>query len=151
ALDLPDDVLEKLDLVVFAVHSHFDLPGEQQTERIIQAMDNPNCNILAHPTGRQIGKRPPYDVDVARLMDAALERGCFLEVNAQPDRLDVDDVYCKMAKERGLKLAISTDAHGAEELRFMRYGVEQARRGWLELDDVLNTRRWDDLKALLAR
>ena len=151
ALDLPDDVLEKLDLVVFAVHSHFDLPGEQQTERIIRAMDNPNCNILAHPTGRQIGKRPPYDVDVARLMDAALERGCFLEVNAQPDRLDVDDVYCKMAKERGLKLAISTDAHGAEELRFMRYGVEQARRGWLELDDVLNTRRWDDLKALLAR
>jgi len=151
ALDLPDDVLEKLDLVVFAVHSHFDLPGEQQTERIIRAMDNPNCNILAHPTGRQIGKRPAYDVDVARLMDAALERGCFLEVNAQPDRLDVDDVYCKMAKERGLKLAISTDAHGAEELRFMRYGVEQARRGWLELDDVLNTRRWDDLKALLAR
>jgi DNA polymerase (family 10) len=151
SLDLPDEVLEKLDLVVFAVHSHFDLPADEQTERIIRAMDNPNCTILAHPTGRQIGNRPAYELDVARLMDAALERGCFLEINAQPDRLDLDDVYCKMAKERGLKLAISTDAHGTEELRFMRYGVYQARRGWLEPDDVLNTRSWDDLKAVLER
>jgi DNA polymerase (family 10) len=84
-------------------------------------------------------------------MEAAVERGCFLEVNAQPDRLDLDDVYCKMAKERGLKLAISTDAHGTEELRFMRYGVFQARRGWLEPDDVLNTRSWEELKKLLDR
>jgi len=151
SLDLPDDVLERLDLVVFAVHSHFDLPLEKQTERIMRAMDNPNCTILAHPTGRQIGKRPAYEVDVGRLMEAAVERGCFLEVNAQPDRLDLDDVYCKMAKERGLKLAISTDAHGTEELRFMRYGVFQARRGWLEPDDVLNTRSWEELKKLLDR
>ncbi len=151
SLDLPDDVLEKLDLVVFAVHSHFDLPAEEQTERIIRAMDNPKCNILAHPTARQIGKRPAYKVDVGRLMAAAAERGCFLEVNAQPDRLDLDDVYCKMAKERGLKLAISTDAHGTEELKFLRYGVFQARRGWLERDDVLNTRSWDDLRELLER
>jgi DNA polymerase (family 10) len=151
SLDLPDDALEKLDLVIFAVHSHFDLPADKQTERIIRAMDNPNCNILAHPTGRQIGKRPAYDVDMGRLMDAALERGCFLELNAQPDRLDLDDVYCKMAKERGLKVAISTDAHGTEELKFIRFGVYQARRGWLEPDDVLNTRSWDDLEALLNR
>lgn len=151
SLDLSDDVLNELDLVVFAVHSHFDLPGDQQTERIIRAMDNPNCNILAHPTGRQIGKRPGYDVDMARVMDAALERGCFLELNAQPDRLDLDDVYCKMAKERGLKVAISTDAHGRDELRFMGYGVHQARRGWLESDEVLNTRSWTDLKGMLDR
>lgn len=151
SLDLPDDALEKLDLVIFAVHSHFDLPADKQTERIIRAMDNPNCNILAHPTGRQIGKRPAYDVDMGRLMDAALERGCFLELNAQPDRLDLDDVYCKMAKERGLKVAISTDAHGTEELKFIRFGVYQARRGWLGPDDVLNTRSWDDLEALLNR
>jgi DNA polymerase (family 10) len=151
SLDLPDDVLENLDLVIFAIHSHFDLPADRQTERIIRAMDNPNCNILAHPTGRQIGKRPGYEVDMGRLMEAAVERGCFLELNAQPDRLDLDDVYCKMAKERGLKLAISTDAHGTEELRFMRYGVYQARRGWLEPGDVLNTRDWDELQALLER
>ncbi len=151
SLDLPDDVLENLDLVIFAIHSHFDLAADRQTERIIRAMDNPNCNILAHPTGRQIGKRPGYEVDMGRLMEAAVERGCFLELNAQPDRLDLDDVYCKMAKERGLKLAISTDAHGTEELRFMRYGVYQARRGWLEPGDVLNTRGWDELQALLER
>jgi len=151
SLDLPDDVLEKLDLVVFAVHSHLDLPADQQTERIIRAMDNPNCNILAHPTARQIGKRPPCGIDMGQLMEAAEERGCFLEINAQPDRLDLDDVYCKMAKDRGLKLAISTDAHGTEELAFIQYGIHQARRGWLEPEDVLNTRSWDDLKGLLER
>jgi DNA polymerase (family 10) len=151
SLDLPNDVLEKLDLVIFAVHSHFELPADKQTERIIRAMDNPNCNILAHPTARQIGKRPPYEVDMGRLIDAALDRGCFLELNAQPDRLDLDDVYCKMAKERGLKVAIGTDAHGTEELKFIRFGVYQARRGWLEPDDVVNTRSWDDLEALLQR
>ena len=151
SLALPDEVLEKLDLVVFAVHSHFDLASDKQTERIIGAMDNPNCNILAHPTGRQIGGRPPYEVDLGRLMDAALERGCFMEVNAQPDRLDLDDVACRMAKERGLKLAISTDAHAVEELRFMRHGVDQARRGWLEARDVLNTRSWEELRELISR
>ena len=151
SLDLPDKILEKLDLVVFAVHSHFDLPGDQQTERIIRAMDNPYCNILAHPTGRKIGKRPAYHVDMGRLMDAALERGCFLELNAQPDRLDLNDAQCRMAKNRGLKVAISTDAHGGDELQFIRYGVYQARRGWLEPSDVLNTRDWEKLKELLER
>jgi DNA polymerase (family 10) len=151
SLDMPDDVLEKLDVVVFSVHSHFDLPRDKQTERIIRTMDNPNVNILAHPTGRRIRDRPPYDVDVEHLMDAALERGCFLEVNAQPARLDLNDVYCKMAKDRGLKLSIATDAHSTAELAFMRYGVDQARRGWLEPEDVLNTRTLDDLKALVAR
>jgi DNA polymerase (family 10) len=151
SLDLPDDVMEKLDVVVFSVHSHFDLPRDKQTERIIRAMDNPNVNILAHPTGRRIGDRPPYDVDVERLMEAALERGCFLEVNAQLARLDLNDVHCKMAKDRGLKLSIATDAHSTAELAFMRYGVYQARRGWLEPENVLNTRGWDDLKELFDR
>jgi DNA polymerase (family 10) len=151
SLDLPDDVLERLDVVIVSVHSHFDLPRDKQAERIIRAMDNPNVNILAHPTGRRIGDRPPYDVDVERLMDAALERGCFLEVNAQPARLDLNDVHCRMAKDRGLKLSISTDAHSIAELAFMRYGVDQARRGWLEPEDVLNTRGWDDLRELFDR
>ncbi|MFP3895988.1 MAG: DNA polymerase/3'-5' exonuclease PolX [Anaerolineales bacterium] len=151
SLDLPDDILSKLDLVVCAIHSKFDLPSEEQTERIIRAMDNPHVNILAHPTGRRINERDPIDIDIERVMDAALERGCFLEINAQPRRLDLNDIYCKMARDRGLKLSISTDAHSTEELEFMRYGVYQARRGWLEAEDILNTRSWDELKELLKR
>jgi DNA polymerase (family 10) len=151
SLDMPDDMLEKLDLTLCSVHSRFNLSRDEQTERILRAMDNPNFNILAHPTGRRIQERRPYEVDMERLLEGALERGCFLEVNAQPDRLDLDDVYCKMAKEMGLKLSISTDAHRPVELEYMHFGVGQARRGWLEPDDVLNTRSWKDLKALLKR
>ena len=151
SLDLPDDILDRLDLRICSVHSYFDLSREKQTERIIRAMDNRNFNILAHPTGRRIGERPPYDVDLAQVMDAALERGCFLEINAHPERLDLDDVHAKMAKDMGLKLAINTDAHGVAELDFMRFGVGQARRGWLEAGDVLNTRRWAELRELLER
>jgi DNA polymerase (family 10) len=151
SLDLPDDILEKLDVVLGSVHSHFELSRDKQTERIIRAMDNPNFQILAHPTGRRLGDRPPYEVDMKQLMEAALERGCYLEVNAQPIRLDLDDIHCKMAKEMGLKLAISTDAHRVAELDYLRFGVGQARRGWLEPDDVLNTRSWADLKTLLKR
>ncbi len=151
SLDLPDEALAKLDLRICSVHSHFDLPRDQQTERIVRAMDNPYFNILAHPTGRQIGQRPPYDLDLERVMEAALERGCFLEINAQPNRLDLKDVYAKMAKDMGLKLSIATDAHSVNALAHMGYGVGQARRGWLEAGDVLNTRSWSELKALLER
>lgn len=151
SLDLPDEALENLDVVVGSIHTKFDLPGEQQTERIIRAMDNPHFNILGHPTGRHIGKRPPYDVDLERVMGAALERGCFLEINASPERLDLNDVYAKLAKEMGLKLVISTDAHHVNGLSNMKYGVWQARRGWLEPDDVLNTRSWQDLLDILKR
>jgi len=151
SLDLPDDALARLDLRICSVHSHFGLSREKQTERIIRAMDNPNFNILAHPTGRRIGQRPPYDVDLEQVMEAALERGCFLEINAHPERLDLDDVQAKMARDMGLKLAINTDAHSVPELAFVRFGVDQARRGWLEADDVLNTRSWADLQELLAR
>jgi DNA polymerase (family 10) len=151
SLDLPDEALENLDVVVGSIHTKFDLPGEQQTERIIRAMDNPHFNILGHPTGRHIGKRPPYDVDLERVMGAALERGCFLEINASPERLDLNDVYAKLAKEMGLNLVISTDAHHVNGLSNMKYGVWQARRGWLEPDDVLNTRSWQDLLDILKR
>jgi DNA polymerase (family 10) len=151
SLDLPDDVLKRLDLTLCSIHSNFGLSREKQTERIIRAMDNPNFRILAHPTGRTIGDRGPIDVDLERVMRAALERNCFMEVNAQPDRLDLNDIYAKLAKDMGLKLSISTDAHSPDELSFMKYGVYQARRGWLEADDVLNTRSWRELKALLAR
>ncbi|NIR30455.1 MAG: DNA polymerase/3'-5' exonuclease PolX [Gammaproteobacteria bacterium] len=151
SLDLPDDVLEMLDFTVCAVHYNVGLSRDKQTRRIIRAMDNPFFNILAHPTGRLIGERDPYELDMERVMEAALERGCFLEVNAQPSRLDLTDAHCKMAKEMGLKVAISTDAHGTDQLDYMRLGVGQARRGWLEAADVVNTRPLRELKELLTR
>ena len=151
SLDLDDDVLAELDVVVGSIHSKFDLPGKKQTERVIRAMDNPSFNILGHPTGRLINRRPPYEVDVEHIMDAALERGCFLELNAQPERLDLKRVHCRLAREKGLRIAISTDAHTVGDLQFMACGVDEARRGWIEPDDVLNTRSWTDLKKLLKR
>jgi DNA polymerase (family X) len=151
SLDLPDSILRELDLTVCAVHYNFNLPEKQQTERIIRAMDNPCFNILAHPTGRLINKRQPCEVDLQAVMVAAKERGCFLEINAQPVRLDLTDTYCKLARDLGLKVAISTDAHGIDQLEYMRFGIGQARRGWLEAGDVLNTRSLDDLRKLLGR
>jgi DNA polymerase (family 10) len=151
SLDLPDRVLKELDLTVCAVHYNFHLPEKQQTERIIRAMDNPCFNILAHPTGRLINKREAYDIDLQAVMAAAKERGCYLEINAQPARLDLTDTYCRLARDMGLKTAISTDAHGIDQLDFMRFGLGQARRGWLEAGDVLNTRTLDELGKLLRR
>jgi DNA polymerase (family 10) len=151
SLDLADDILKELDVVIGAVHSDFKLSREKQTERILRAMDNPLFNILAHPSGRLINAREPYEVDLERLIEAAAERGCFMELNAHPDRLDLNDVFCKTAKDLGVKMAVSTDAHGVDSLDYMRLGVQQARRGWLEPDDVLNTRSWNELKKLLQR
>ena len=150
-LDLPDELLARLDLVVCAVHYRFELDREAQTERIIRAMDNRHCNIIAHPSGRLIGERDAYEVDLERLIAAAKARGCFLELNGHPSRLDLDDVHCRAAKAQGLKTPIGTDAHSTVGLGAMRFGVDQARRGWLEPDDVLNTRPWPQLKRLLAR
>jgi DNA polymerase (family 10) len=150
-LDMHDDILRQLDLVVGAVHYKFNLTRSKQTERIIRAMDNPHFNILAHPTSRLINKREACEVDMEKIISAARERGCFLEVNAQPLRLDLTDSHCKLAKETGLKLAISTDAHSAGTLDYMRFGIGQARRGWLEADDVLNTRKLGALRKLLKR
>jgi DNA polymerase (family 10) len=151
SLDLPDDILEELDLTVCSVHYDRKLARKQQTERIIKAMDNPHFHILAHPTGRLIREREPYDVDLEAIMKAAKERGCFLELNAHPDRLDLTDRHSKMAKEIGLKVVVSTDAHRITDLDFMRFGIYQARRGWLEPMDVLNTRDLKQLRKLLKR
>ncbi|MBW2509414.1 MAG: PHP domain-containing protein, partial [Deltaproteobacteria bacterium] len=151
ALDLSDAVLKQVDLTVCAIHSGFGLSRVEQTERIIRAMDNPYFNILAHPTGRLINQRDAYDIDMEKVMDAALERGCHLELNAHPERLDLDDVHCRMAKEMGLEIAISTDAHTTHDLGHMRFGVDQGRRGWLEPVDVLNTRSWHELRLRLRR
>jgi DNA polymerase (family 10) len=149
SLDLPDDILKELDLTVCSVHYNRKLSRKKMTERVIRAMDNPYFNIFAHPTGRLINERGPYEIDLERIMEAAKERGCFLEINAHPDRLDLADRHCKMAKEMGLKLAISTDAHSTADLDFIRYGVDQARRGWLEADDVINTNSPTELRKCL--
>lgn len=102
-------------------------------------MDNPHFNILGHATGRLINKRPAYDIDLEKIMREAEKRGCYLELNAQPSRLDIDDIHCKIAKDIGLKVPISTDAHSVDGLEMMRFGIAQAGRGWLEAKDVLNT------------
>lgn len=150
-LDLADFVLKQLDLTVCSVHSKFNLSREKQTERIIRALDNPFCSILGHPSGRLINERRPYDVDMERLINAAKERECALELNGHPDRLDLSDINCRMAKEAGVKIAVSTDAHSKTDLSLMRFGVAQARRGWLKAEDVLNTRRLPDLLKALRR
>ena len=151
SLDLPDEDLRRLDLVVGAVHSHFRLSRQKQTERILRAMDRPCFTILAHPSGRLIDERAPYDVDMARVIRHARERGCFLEVNAHPVRLDLTDSDCRMAKEEGVMLSINSDAHSVFDLEHLRYGVGQARRGWLEKKDVLNTRSLQAVRPLLKR
>jgi DNA polymerase (family 10) len=148
-LDLPDEILARLDLVIGAIHSRFDLDPAKQTARILRAMDNRRLDILAHPTGRLINQRAPYEINMERVVEAARARGCFLELNAQPDRLDLCDADARLAKEAGVKLAIATDAHGTGDLALMRFGIDQARRAWLGPEDVLNTRSWPELRRLL--
>lgn len=151
SLDLPDTALSKLDIVVASVHSFFDLPREIQTDRMIRAMNNPYVSIIGHPTGRLIGGREPYDIDMERVIVAARELGCHLEVNAQPDRLDLNDMHIHAARQAGVKLAISTDAHSVDAFDCIRFGIDQARRGWLTADDVINTRSLADLRKILKR
>ncbi len=151
SLDLPDDVLKELDLTVCSVHSKFGLSRSRQTDRIRRAMENRYFTILGHPTGRMINEREPYEVDMEAIMTAAKDKGCFLEVNAHPDRLDLNDAHCKMAKDMGVKVVLSTDTHRVDDLDFMRFGVGQARRGWLEADDVINTNSLKELKRRLKR
>ena len=150
-LDLPDRILKRLDFTVCAVHYKFDLDAKAQTERVLRAMDDRYCTIIAHPTGRLLGERPSYPIELDRVMEGAKARGCFLELNAHPARLDLDDVHCKQAKEMGLKIAISTDSHSTAGLNAMRFGIGQARRGWIEAGDVLNTRPWPELRKLFSR
>lgn len=150
-LDFPDDLLARLDYTVCSIHRALKLSREKQTERVIRAMDNPHFTILGHPTGRVIHERPAYAIDMEKVTQAARERGCFLELNAQPSRLDIDDVHCKLARDMGVRVAISTDAHSVTGLEMMRFGINQAGRGWLEAGDVLNTGPLDALLKLMKR
>jgi DNA polymerase (family 10) len=151
ALDLPDAVLGRLDLVIGAVHSKLHLSRAEQTRRILKAMDHPHFSILAHPTGRLIDEREPYDLDMPRVIRHARDRGCFLELNAHPERLDLTDIHCQMAREEGVLVSVASDAHSTLDFANLSYGIGQARRGWLEKRDVLNTRPIEELLAVLRR
>jgi len=148
-LDLPDNVLAKLDLVVAAVHSKFRLPRNKQTSRILRAMDSKYFSMLAHPSGRLLNEREAYDVDMPRIIKAAAERGCYLEVNSQPQRLDLIDTYCQLAKENSVLVSINSDAHSIRDYTFLSGGINQARRGWLTKKDVLNTLSLRELRRRL--
>jgi len=138
-LDLPDKVLEKLDFVVAAIHSGFKQEKERMTKRITKALENPFVHCLAHPSGRLLGARAPYEVDIDEVMEAAKKYGKALEINATLERLDLDDIYSRKAKEMGIKLAIGTDAHHLDQLWMISLGIGVARRGWLESPNLLNT------------
>mgnify|MGYP005813446829 CR=1 FL=1 len=149
ALDLPDSALAPLDVVIAAVHSKFNLSRAQQTARILAALDHPHVKILAHPIGRLIDRRDPYDVDMLAIVRKCKARGIALELNAHPERLDLTDLHCRMAKDEGARVAINSDAHSVHEFDNLVYGIGQARRGWLEAGDVLNTRPLEELRAWL--
>jgi DNA polymerase (family 10) len=149
SLDMPDDVLGERDWVMASVHSGFDKPREELTRRITAAMENPHVDCIGHPTGRKLNRRDAYDVDFEALLEKAVETGTFLEINAQPDRLDLIDTHARAAAEAGVRIVISTDAHRLHELENLRLGVAQARRGWLTADQVVNARPWRDVKKLM--
>ncbi|MCT7305465.1 DNA polymerase/3'-5' exonuclease PolX [Ralstonia wenshanensis] len=151
SLDLPDSVLGRLDLVVGAIHSHFSLPADQQTSRILRALDHPHFTILAHPLGRLIGERNACNVDLKRVLTAIAQRGCYVEANAQPSRLDLSDVGCRLAKAEGVLVSIASDAHSPADLTNLPLGVTQARRAWLRQADVLNAHSLDTLLPLLKQ
>jgi DNA polymerase (family 10) len=150
-LDLDEGTLAELDIVIAAVHSKFNLSRSAMTRRIVRALRHRHVQILAHPTGRLIGRRESYQLDVDEVIKAAADHGVALEINAQPERLDLDEVQARAARDAGVRLVISTDAHRVEELNYMRYGVDQARRAWCEARHILNTLPLAELRAALRR
>ncbi|HSG49891.1 MAG TPA: DNA polymerase/3'-5' exonuclease PolX, partial [Longimicrobiales bacterium] len=138
SLDQPEEILEALDLVIISVHSFMDMDRASMTERVLRAVRHPQVNILAHPTGRILNRRKPYELDVEAVLETARECGVAVEVNAHPRRLDLNDVYLRRAREMGVKVVVNTDAHSVAGLDVIRFGVDQARRGWLEARQVLN-------------
>jgi len=152
SLDYTDDVLKELDWVVASLHTSFRMSEKEQTDRMLRAMEHPLVDTIGHPTGRMIGRREPYELDVDRVIAKAVETGTFLEINANPNRRDLNDVYARAAADAGAMVVIDSDAHGADTLRRnMRYGVATARRAWLTAEHVANTRPWSELDRLRKR
>jgi DNA polymerase (family 10) len=151
SLDLADDCLAALDLVVASVHSAFNQDRQQMTDRLLRAIENPHVDVLGHPTGRLLLKRPPVPVDIEAVIDAAARHGVALEINSQVDRLDLSDVHARLARDRDVRLVISSDAHSRHAQANIRWGILVARRAWLQAADVLNTRPFDEFRASLRR
>jgi DNA polymerase (family 10) len=151
SLDLPDEILEELDLLVVSVHSFMDQDKKTMTDRVLRAMSHPQVDILAHPTGRLLNRREPFEMDVEAVLEAAAELGVAVELNANPNRLDLSDVHVHRARELGVKVVISTDAHSPRGLDNMRFGVDQARRAWMEPCDVLNSLALEDFRSWIER
>jgi DNA polymerase (family 10) len=152
SLDITDAVLEKLDFVGAAVHSHFNLSKEEMTQRVLKAIENPNVDFLCHPTTRQIQRREPIQLDIERVIDAAKDNGTILDIDSYPDRLDLKDEYIRKAVEVGAKLGISSDAHSKVHLHFLELGIAQSRRGWATAKDIVNTREMIEfLKIIKSR
>jgi DNA polymerase (family X) len=151
SLDYPDEVLCELDYTVCSIHSRFGLGKTEQTERIMRAMDNRYFNILGHATGRLLLKRPGYEIDVERIIAHARQNGCFFEINSSPDRLDLSAEGARLAREAGVKIAVTTDAHSMGEFDNLGYGIDQARRAGLERTSVLNCLPWNQLSPLFTR
>jgi DNA polymerase (family 10) len=149
-LDYPDEILKQLDIVFASVHSNFKMGKVEMTKRIVSAMKNRYVNVLSHPTGRLIGERDAYEVDLDEILKAAKNTGTFMELNSYPTRLDLDDIHCRKAKELGILIAITTDSHSTTQLELMRYGILTAKRGWLEKKDVLNALPFEKLIKTLA-
>lgn len=150
-LDYPKEILEELNIVIGSVHSHFKIPKIEMTARILKALDSEFLDILGHPTGRLIGKRPPYEADFPAIFEAAAENGKVLEIDSQPERLDLNDSNVLAAREQGAKFCIDTDSKSTSTLANMRYGLGMARRGWLTKEDVVNTYHYDKLKKVFKR
>jgi DNA polymerase (family X) len=150
-LDYADDVLEQLDWVIASLHTSFRLPEKEQTERLLHAMEHPLVDAIGHPTGRLLERREAYALDIDRVIEKALETGTFLEINANPDRRDLNDVYARAAAEAGVTLVIDSDAHWPRTLKNMRYGVATARRAWITAEQVANTRPWAEVDKLRKR
>ena len=151
SLDYSNNILKQFDVVGIGIHTAFKMNRDQMTRRIINGMQNEYVHFLAHPTGRLIGRRDSFDVDMEQIIDTAKSTDTFLEINSFPDRLDLNDIYAKLAKERGVRFVIGTDAHSVKQLPFMRFGVATARRGWLEKKDILNTYSLKELEKILGR
>jgi DNA polymerase (family 10) len=151
SLDLPDELLAELDIVVAAVHSAMNQEQEKMTKRVLRAMRNPHVDVLAHPTCRLLGEREPIMIDMEAIFNAAAETDTALEINAMPSRLDLKDIHASRARELGVKLIISTDAHSTSHLDLIRFGIGVARRGWCEAKHILNTRPLEEVEAFLRR
>ena len=149
-LDYSDKVLKMFDYVILGIHTAFRMDQKQATERIIKGMANENAHILAHPTCRILMRREPFELDMEKIFEAARDSNTYLEINSFPDRLDLNDLYAKQAKERGVKFSINTDAHNINHLKFMQYGTSTARRGWLEKQDILNTRSIKEIEKIFG-